>query len=370
MPRSQKSRWIAFLVTVILPLVAIHAQTDKAAQAQAEAQKAIDYMNRNQAEAALAAWDKALALDPNNVPFQYERIVAIAMTKNYKRAIQLLEPIYRDASLLDRGYQLMGNCYDLLDDSSRSLPYYREGLKAYPKSGRLHYELGAAAFIDGNRKEAVDYWLKGTQVEPAFATNYYWLCKAHADRPDKIWAVLYGEIFLMAERATYRTREISKLLFDTWNNALAIGDTTDPINLCSDALLNQPDPRDASAMNFPTAFEYNVAVSAQYLPAPGQGRIPRLSIAQLVSLRARFIRSWAKAGYLEKYPNDLLQWQNTVLEGGWINEYFWWLYSWGDKQEMNDYFVRNEQRYDTFLAWFGERAVDFSKPICVGLGCP
>lgn len=355
---------IAFCLCIPQMLTA-QAQEDSA---QIYAQRALDFMDRGQPETALDIWKRVLKLSPNNTPFRYEYALANVMAKQYDGAIEILLPIYRDPQLIDRGYQLIGNCYDLKNDSSKSLPYYREGLVAFPKSGRLHYEMGAAALIDGNTAAALEWWRKGTRVEPAFATNYYWLARTYSSTRDKIWGILYAEAFLNLERSSQRTRDVSKLVFDTWNASIALGDTLDPINFCSDSLLEKPSPKGANTMSFPVAFEYTVATSAAHL-APSTGVAKRLTVEQLVDIRVRLAKAWDKAGYAALYPNTVMDWNVKYSKAGWLREYLWWLYSYGDKVEMNAYFKANETKYDTFLGWFGKNSPSFDEPLCIDLHC-
>lgn len=356
---------VSCLVAMCFVLPA-HAQSDKA---MAHANRAIQLVDGGLPAQAIAEWDKAIALEPTIIAYQYERVLCYVMTKDYTKAIGLLTPIYRDSALYDRGFQLMGNIHDMQNDSASALAYYRQGLEAYPRSGRLHYELGAAAFIERKVQDALSWWKKGTIVEPAFATNYYWLAKVYAETSDKLWSVLYGEAFLNLERSSERTKEISKLLFDTWNAALRLGDTLDPINLASDDVLDIPSPLGPAQMNFAMAFEFMVANAGQHL-IPSKGVLPKLSLPQLVDLRTRFIKAWVAGGKDTTYRNDVLAFEAEVAKAGWIKEYLYWLYSYGDKRAMNDYFRTNEHRYDTFLAWFGNTQMPFDTPRCIELSCP
>ncbi|MDZ4746628.1 MAG: tetratricopeptide repeat protein [bacterium] len=366
---NSEKKLLVFLLLVAFVYFAPLSQAQEAVDSiQIYAQMAVDNMDNNQPEAAIVAWERALALAPDNVPFRYEFALANVMAKRYDSAIALLAPIYRNPQLLDRGYQLLGNCYDMLNDSARSLPYYREGLVAFPQSGRLHYEMGAAALIDGNPMDATEWWRKGAQFEPAFATNYYWLARTHAGTRDRIWGVLYAEAFLNLERNTQRTREISKLLFDTWNASMMLGDTTDPINFCTDSLLEILSPNGPNVMSFPVAFEYTIATSAEPL-IPSVGVTKRLTVAQMVDVRIRMVKAWSKAGYDTLYPNDVLTWNVRYLKSGWLKEYLWWVYSYGDKKEMNEYFKANEDRYDNFLGWYGQNSPSFKNPLCIDLRC-
>lgn len=365
---SEKNFHVFVLLMALLAFVPNAYAQPEADSGQIYAQRAVDLMDRNQPAAAISSWERALTFAPDSVAYRYEYALANVMAKRYDSAAAILLPIYRMPQLLDRGYQLLGNCYDLQNDSSRSLPYYREGLKAFPTSGRLHYEMGAAALIDGNPAAATDWWARGTRAEPVFATNYYWLARTQSSTRDRIWGILYGEAFLNLERNTERTREISKLVFDTWNASMLLGDTADPINFCSDTLLEKPSLKGPSTMTFPVAFEYTVATSAEPL-IPKEGVSKRLTVAQLVDLRMRMTKAWDKAGYDTLFPNDVLSWNVRYLKAGWLKEYLWWLYSYGDKREMNEYFKANEDRYDNFLGWFGKNSPSFRAPLCIDLRC-
>lgn len=329
--------------------------------------EAVKYMDRNLPTEAIRKWDEAIQLRPGFTQYKYERAICFMMLKDYSQAIEALKPIYRDPNLFDRGYQLLGNCYDFTDDTAKARTYYREGLVAWPQSGRLHYEMGNAAFLDKDAKGALDWWVKGTRVEPAFATNYYQICTSFANTPFRFWALFYGELFLNIERATHRTSEVSALLFATWNASLKPG-TDDPIVMASEEMLNAPSKLGSNVMNFATAYEYTLATSL--VAAQVKGPLPKLTIEQLVDVRLTAVRAWKEAGYVSKYPNDLLSYQVTMLDAGWLTEYLWWLYSYGDTKEMNTYYRENEQRYDTFLGWFGEHPLDITHPVCLGYLCP
>lgn len=330
---------------------------------------AMDLMDRNLPMDAIRQWDSAVALDPTFTAYRYERTVCLAMAGRYQEAIDSLLPIYRDSALLDRGYQLLGNCYDHLEDTARSGDAYREGMKAWPMSGRLHYEMGARAFIDRNLNEALRWWVRGTRVEPRFATNYYWICKGFAPTSNRMWAIFYGELFMNLESNTKRTKEISILLYDTWNKAIRLGHPDDPINFCSEDLLEELSPHGPTVMNFPTAFEFTVATSAQHL-IPATGIKERLSIKELIEIRMNLIRGWKAAGYMQLYPNDLFSWHDQLLKAGWYDEYLWWIYAFGNPDELAVHYKKDAERYDTMLAYLSAKpGLNFKKPICVGIGC-
>jgi tetratricopeptide (TPR) repeat protein len=361
------SIYIAF-VAMLAPCMVV-AQNGASRRADSLSREAMKYMDSNLPQTALELWNKALAEVPGYVPFLYEKAVTLVMAERQAEAITILDPIYRDTMLRDRGYQLIGNCYDILQDTGKARRLYEEGVQRYPASGRLHFEIGQLYYRANDRPLAQMWWLQGTRNEPAFATNYYWLAKFFSETRERIWSAFYGELFLNLERNTTRTREISKLVFDMWNLSMRIGDTTDPMRFCSDETLEIPDKRGGGMMSFPEAFEFTMATSAQTL-FKTDTVIKSLSIEQLVDLRYRFMRGWLSAGYDSTYTNDVLRWNAWLLRQARFKEYLWWLYSYGNPREMNQYFRKNEDRYDSFLVWFSENGLAFDQPLCIGLGCP
>jgi len=340
-----------------------------ARRADSAAKKAVEMMDNNLPESALQKWDEAIALVPTYAPYKYEKAVCLVMGKKHAEAAEVLKPIYKDRQLGDRGFQLLGNCYDFLEDTAASRRLYEEGIAAYPESGRLHFELGQRYYLDKNREMAHKYWLQGTRAEPKYPTNYFWLAKSYSETRDRLWAAMYAEAFLNLERNSQRTREMSKLVFDMWVLSLRIGDTLDPINFCTDATLEEPDRRGPNVMNFPTAFEFTVAQATQPFIIK-DSVITSLTVEKLVDLRYRFTRAWATSGNDSLHVNDIIRWNMYLQKQGRLKEYLWWLNSYGNVREMNDYFRKNEDRYETFLAWYSDNQLPFDKPLCIGLGCP
>ena len=68
--------------------------------------------------------------------------------------------------------------------------------------------------------QAIPYYEKGIEMAPEYPSNYYRLARIYCNSENEIWGVIYGEIFMNLERNTQRTREISALLYQTYQKAL------------------------------------------------------------------------------------------------------------------------------------------------------
>ena len=60
--------------------------------------------------------------------------------------------------------------------------------------------------------DAIKWWEKGIEVDPNYSSNYYNACKYYYFTYDKVWSLIYGEIFVNLESYSKRTPEIKNIL--------------------------------------------------------------------------------------------------------------------------------------------------------------
>ncbi len=137
-------------------------------------------------------------------------------------------PVLDDKNSMDLYYELVGDCYDDMGKSDKSIDTYSDGLKKFPASGRLHLEIGIALMRKEKYNDALFHFEKGIEVNPEFPSNYYWASRIFCSySTEKVWGMIYGEIFLNLERTTDRSKEISKLLYDTYKSQITFkGDSS------------------------------------------------------------------------------------------------------------------------------------------------
>jgi tetratricopeptide (TPR) repeat protein len=96
---------------------------------------------------------------------------------------------------------------------------YKKALKRFPKSGALYSEYGELLWAKKDY-DAIEYWEKGIQTDPSYAGNYYNAAVFHFYTKDKVWTLIYGEIFVNMEYLTERATTIKKLLLDAYKEKL------------------------------------------------------------------------------------------------------------------------------------------------------
>jgi hypothetical protein len=205
-----------------------------------------------------------------------------------------------------------------------------------------------------NKKDfnkALTYYEKGIEMEPSYPANYYKASKIYLSSTEKVWGMLYGELFMNLDRNSKRTAEMSKLLFDTYKNQIQIkGDTTKlsfskNFNLSIDAI---KDPKNIK-LPFPMVYEMNLT-----LAVAGQKEITLNSISEV---RTNFLKSFIKGGNAKKYPNILFDYQQKLSEQDFFESYNHWLLMMGDEIAFNKWQLGNSSNWNNFMKWFSGNAL-------------
>src|SRR5690606_28824665 len=114
---------------------------------------------------------------------------------------------------------------------------YEEGMKIFPNAGNLYLERGNIYLDRGFHDEAIINYELGIKADPMFSSNYYRLALLSLNSDNKFSGLIYGEIFMNLERTSSRTIEMSKLLYDTYKNAITLKDNKVEVSFCKNIVI-------------------------------------------------------------------------------------------------------------------------------------
>ena len=152
----------------------------------------------------------------------------------------------------------------------------------------------------------------GIENDPNYAKNYYNASKFYYFTPDKIWSIIYGEIYINMAPQSTNTYEIKGILLDGYKKLFSQYDI---------AKNNKDRSRFGNAV-----LE---AINKQSMLA-SNGINPE----SLTMIRTRFILEWF-ANYNNKFPFRLFEHQRQLLEEGMFDAYNEWIF--GAAQNLADY---------------------------------
>lgn len=257
-----------------------------------------DYAN------AVLVLNRALQQAPNNLGMIKDLALSHYYKREYALALEVIKPILDREDVDDQSFQIAGNIYKALLLPKECEKLYKKGLKKFPESGPLYSEYGELLWTQQNF-DAIKLWEAGIKADAAYSKNYYNAARFYYLSKDKIWGILYGEIFLNMEPQNSGSAELKSILLDSYKK------------LYAEANLKEIASKEKN--EFAKAFLE--AMDRQ----SGQAAYG-INTASLTMIRTRFILDWY-ATNAAKFPYKLFDYQQQLLKDGFFEAYNQWLFA-------------------------------------------
>ena len=336
----------------------------------AQAQKSIDLINDNdrvQLDEAIGLMDSGKPKDAikifddlckkykDNYILEYERLYAYYLAGDFKRIVKDGPKLYKHPESEPQLYQLVGNAQDVLGDPEAAVKTYDEGLKRFPNSGYLYLEKGNIHMMHQRYNEAVECYLRGVEVQPDFASNYYRLALLYAQSTEPLWAIVYGEVVCNLQPGTERSAEMGKLIYDLFNENIK-ADSKDTIHVTMSKMNTIYMDSDTSRIKVPFPMAYEMGLSIAVGPYGKElFENKKLTVAQIADIRKSAIEILDSIAP-EQYNLSLLDFHRKLIKSGHWTAYNMWLMSTGAEDETNQWADTKdgEEQLQKFVNWFGE----------------
>jgi tetratricopeptide (TPR) repeat protein len=252
---------------------------------------------------AILVLNRAIKLDEKNLDIAKDLGLNYYFARDYNKALEIYKPIIEREDADDQCFQIGGDIYLALENPKECEKVYKKGLKKLPNSGPLYNAYGELLWAqqDGN---AIKQWEKGIETDPSFSRNYYNASKYYYFTFDKVWSLIYGEIFLNIEPFGAQSPEIKNILFEGYKKLFADAD-----------LAKSNDGKN----QFVTAF-------LQTMNKQSTVASSGISTENLVMIRSRFILDWYN-DYGAKFPFRLFEYQRQLLQEGLFEAYNQWIFT-------------------------------------------
>ncbi len=254
-----------------------------------------DYAN------AVLVLNRATQLAPQNIEIAKDLAMGYYMQKQNSKALDIIKPLLDREDADDQCYQIAGNIYQQLDLAKDCDKLYRKGIKRFPESGPLYNELGELLLYQKDIS-AIKQWEKGIEVDPNYSKNYFNACKYYFATSDKVWCILYGEIFVNMEPLSTRAPEIKSILLESYKK----------IFTNTEIAKNSKDNLFATAFIETMNKQSSVAASG-------------INAESITMIRTRFILDWFQDN-AAKFPFRLFDLQKQLLQEGLFDAYNQWIF--------------------------------------------
>jgi tetratricopeptide (TPR) repeat protein len=297
---KQMKKASSFIIALSLFFSAFAQPEDP--KAQHETAKA--FMRSGDFNNAILILNRALQQDNNNLDLQKDLVMSYYLKRDYEKALEGAKALVErnDADVVC--YQIAGNVYKALEEVKDCEKLYKKGLKKFPKSGPLYSEYGELLWASKDYS-AIKQWEEGIKVDPAFSGNYYNAAMYYFFTKDKVWSLIYGEIFINMESLGERGVAMKQLLLQGYKEKLFVD---------ADLMKDGENIKSEFAKTFLQGM-------AKQSSLANKG----VSTETLTMIRARFILDWY-ANNANKYPFRLFDYQRQLLSEGMFNAYNQWLF--------------------------------------------
>lgn len=255
-----------------------------------------DYAN------ALLVLNKALQQQPDDLEILKDQAFAYYLQGDYDRSEAVSQKLLERKDADAQTYQIAAMPYKVRDNTKELDKIYKKGIKTFPNSGVLYSEYGEVLWGKQDYN-AIKLWEKGIEVDPNYSGNYYNAAKYYYLTMDKVWSIVYGEIFVNLESYSRRTVEIKDLLINSYKK-----------------LFTDADMQKNQNMKSPFVAAWLDVMSKQSVVAT-EGVTPE----SLTRIRIRFMLDWSKK-YGATMPFRLFDYQQQLLKEGMFSAYNQWVF--------------------------------------------
>lgn len=352
--------------------------------------EALTFMNEGNFKKALEYIEKALILSPDKFEYQYEQALAYYKLKDYDKAIEILDKLTYDDKVNENVYQLLAASYDFKGKKEDVFRVLKVGLGKFPNSGRLYYEKGVAELGLQKELDAIQSWEKGVNLDPNYGNNYYQLVNNYKNNDNKLWALLYGEVFLNISQNMNKSQEISKVIYDLLANNVYSFNTNinntndenqDTLNLNANKNTNQKNKKkvkkqkksknkltyalrlsdnDTSVEFIKVLNEtYNQALNniinskngKKYIEFIENEQKDKLTFEGIVKLREEVLKMWTDSPNSKKYRVYMLDYCNQMLSSNNYSTYSYMILAEGNPENAEKWISKNTNAINNYVKW-------------------
>ncbi|MFI5173697.1 MAG: hypothetical protein ACHQKY_02490 [Terriglobia bacterium] len=181
--------------------------------------------------------------------------------------------------------------------------------------------------------------------------SYDLLAITFGNTTEKVWAVIYGEVYCNLSPDADRRKQLGTLVFQWYEKAFVREGNQMTVTLSENAVVN---PR----ANQPP-FESNFEISLLLGSVATKGEFNPLSIRTLADTRRQQLAMWNQ----KKLPKtELIRWQEAIATADHFEAYNYWLFENARAEEFNKWEAEHHSQYNAWLDWKSKNKFNIKKP--------
>lgn len=290
-------------------------------------ESAKNYIRQGDYNNALMVLKRASEKNPTDLDIQKDLAFTYYLQKDFAKAKEICKSLVERPDADVPCFQIAGNVLKALEEVKECERMYKSGIEKFPRSGALYSEYGELLWA---RKDydAITIWEKGIKSDPDYSGNYFYASRYYYLTTDRVWSLVYGEIFVNLESLSQRTAEIKSVLLDSYKKLFSSGD-----------LLKYYDGKKKNEFELAFLTEMNKQAA---LTANG------ITLDNLIMVRTRFILGWFEKD-ASRFPLKLFDYHRQLLQNGMFEAYNQWIFgAAGNLPQYQTWITTHPDAYSAF----------------------
>lgn len=294
------------------------------------------FMRSGDLDNAIMVLNRALQQDKDNLEMQKDLVMIYYTKRDYEKALAIVNKLIDRIDADAPTFQIAGFVFKALEQVKECEKMYKKALQKFPDNGPLYNDYGEL-LSTAKDVSAIRQWEKGIEMCPDFSGNYYNAAFYYFFTEDKVWSLVYGEIFINMEKQGEKTVAMKELLLRAYKQKLF----ADP-----DLMKGQEKNKNEFSKAFLESMNKQTMLA-------GKG----INADVLTRIRTRFILDWYE-NHAAKFPFRLFDYHLQLIREGMFEAYNQWLFgatenlaayeTWTRAHEEEYKILNSFQRYRNF----------------------
>jgi len=178
---------------------------------------------------------------------------------------------------------------------------------------------------------------------------YELLATSFGQTTEKVWALIYGEVFCNLSSDRGHISQMGSLVFGWYDKALTVQGSSVSANLTENAEASKKQPP------FEPQFEMAFLMGA----VPFGGTVKPLSIHMLSDIRKNQLTLLVQKKIAS---SELIRWQQAVMTAGHFEAYNYWLFQSARPDEFSQWLGQHQAQLQAWLDWQSQDKFTVSSP--------
>lgn len=211
---------LQFLLTFLIISVIHLSQAQD--QAATHINKGIALHDSGQYTEAIKEYKEALKISPDSPWANYEMASSYFANGDYSNAIKCADAVIKiKAEFVDQAYILKGSAQDTQKKTADAIKTYKTGIKSYPDSYLLHFNLALTYYNSNDIDNAEKSLINALKCNPEHSSSHLLIAYIQSDKGNRVQSIMAAYNFLLLEPSSNRSKGGYELLMSQWNKGIS-----------------------------------------------------------------------------------------------------------------------------------------------------